>query len=397
MYCVLGPKLISLEVVFRLHECFATYEVTVLTSASHISSLQLRWAGPLKMPSHGGPPPSTPDPATAKTTTDSDASNGAKINPGLTGVPATLLVTLACRAADCASTDPILNDVWATAALSRLEYADPSGTVVVPATDQASSQQQSPRFVVAVLVRAKLFDSWTSDFLSRYAPSTAGSGDDGAAGRRRVTVLHLGCGLDSRALRVAASERGKAARGVRWIDVDMPEVIALRNKVIPDVPDVPEWEYRAVGSSVTEDGWLDDIAASIVPQEKVLVVMEGLLMYLEPDDARGLVTRVCERFSSGSSAGASGGELVFDIFGSLFLRLQKYNKPVAATGAVMRFGLDNERDLLALHKSLKVAEVQRYWQIRSQEPGPWLRRLLIWIFSRIPVFKTLSSYLRYEF
>jgi hypothetical protein len=45
-------------------------------------------------------------------------------------------------------------------------------------------------------VRAKHLDDWTREFL---------------AAHRRATVLHLGCGLDSRVFRVSASPVGRFA------------------------------------------------------------------------------------------------------------------------------------------------------------------------------------------
>jgi O-methyltransferase involved in polyketide biosynthesis len=61
-----------------------------------------------------------------------------------------------------------------------------------------------------VALRGAQLDAWTTDFLS---------------GNPDAVVLHLGCGLHSRAFRLALPE------GVRWFDVDLPQVIALRRKL----------------------------------------------------------------------------------------------------------------------------------------------------------------------
>jgi O-methyltransferase involved in polyketide biosynthesis len=63
--------------------------------------------------------------------------------------------------------------------------------------------------------------------------------------------------------------------GVRWFDVDRPEVIALRRKLYSESE-----TYQMVGSSVTDPGWLDHLPAG----GPVLIVAEGLLMYLTTAD-----------------------------------------------------------------------------------------------------------------
>lgn len=77
-------------------------------------------------------------------------------------------------------------------------------------------------------MRAKLLDDWTADFL---------------AGHPSATVLHLACGLDTRAQRMAFGS------GVRWVDVDLPAVAALRERLL----DAPA-EVRAGRAAGGRDG-----------------------------------------------------------------------------------------------------------------------------------------------
>ena len=46
-------------------------------------------------------------------------------------------------------------------------------------------------------------------------------------GCSECTVLHLGCGLDTRVYRV------NPASTVRWYDFDLPDVIELRRRLFP--------------------------------------------------------------------------------------------------------------------------------------------------------------------
>jgi O-methyltransferase involved in polyketide biosynthesis len=106
-----------------------------------------------------------------------------------------------------------------------------------------------------------------------------------------ATVLNLGCGLDSRVFRI------DPPAAVRWYDVDLPDVIALRKQLYPERRD-----SQMIGSSVTEMHWLDGIAGD----RPVIVVAEGLVQYLSREEAIALFNRITEQFSS--------GQIIFDAY-----------------------------------------------------------------------------------
>lgn len=134
---------------------------------------------------------------------------------------------------------------------------------------------------------------------------------------------------------------------MRWIDVDLPEVVALRKRLL--VATAPE-DYALVASSVLEHAWLEAIPAD----RPVLVIAEGLLQYLEPADVKHLFQRLCRRFSR--------GEIIFDAIGSLHLRLQAWRGPVRNTGAVYHTAIDSADDLVKAHPDLVVRSVLQVWQ-----------------------------------
>ena len=53
----------------------------------------------------------------------------------------------------------------------------------------------------------------------------------------------------------------------RWVDVDYPDVISLRERLLP----APPGDYRMLGSSVTDDAWLDAVPAD----RPTVAVFEG--------------------------------------------------------------------------------------------------------------------------
>ena len=167
----------------------------------------------------------------------------------LTAEKETLLPTLYGRALDSRSADPILGDRWADEVVRRLDY-DFAGLKLPKGGE------------ISLPIRAKHFDGWTRDFL---------------AANPRATVLHLGCGLDSRVFRVDPPAT------VRWYDVDHPEVIELRRRVYP----ARAAGYEMIGTSLVDLDWL----AEMPDDDPVLVVGEGLLDLPAGSGGRGAAPR----------------------------------------------------------------------------------------------------------
>ncbi|WP_406636808.1 class I SAM-dependent methyltransferase [Amycolatopsis sp. WGS_07] len=176
-----------------------------------------------------------------------------------TGVQSTMLVTLFLRARDTRDPRPILGDRFAAEAVEAIDY------------DWAKLAKPSiVRSRTGVALRARQFDTWAAEFLREHPDAT---------------VLHLACGMDSRAFRLDRPS------GVRWFDVDLPDVVALRRKLYADGDG-----YRMLAASVTDSGWLAEIPAD----RPALILAEGLLMYLAEDDVRQLLRRLTGHFPSGT-------------------------------------------------------------------------------------------------
>ncbi|PSL00604.1 O-methyltransferase involved in polyketide biosynthesis [Murinocardiopsis flavida] len=202
----------------------------------------------------------------------------------------TMTLTLSVRAADNRSGAPILGDRWAEDALARINGPDPGAAIRRDAAAGA-------------LCRTRQLDDWTRAFLAE---------------RPDAVVLHLGCGLDARALRV------DPAPGVLWYDVDYPEVIALRQRLYSAGAG-----YRMIGASVTDPSWADGVPVD----RPTLVVAEGLLMYLPAEEVRRLLRRV--------TAGRAG-RLACDVELPWAARLARFDPVLRRTGAVHQWGV---RDL----------------------------------------------------
>jgi O-methyltransferase involved in polyketide biosynthesis len=177
-----------------------------------------------------------------------------KIHVDLSGAPQTMLATLHAKALDADRPDSVLHDTWAREIVGRLDY-------------DWSRTSMTPRNAPSVSMRSAHFDRWTRQFLAVHP---------------RATVVHLGCGLDSRYLRLDPGP------DVEWYDVDYPDVAELRRKLLPS-----REHNHVVAASVTETGYLKD-----VPDDRpTLALGEGLTMYLTCNDGIALLRSISWSFS----------------------------------------------------------------------------------------------------
>jgi O-methyltransferase involved in polyketide biosynthesis len=103
--------------------------------------------------------------------------------------------------------------------------------------------------------------------------------------------------------------------------------------------------YHMIAASVTDLEWVDTIASGGRP---VLVVAEGLLMYLDEVDVRRLVLRLHGTFP--------GCRLVADVFSRLAARSATGHPSLKQTGATLGWGVDDPRELEAWAPGLRLLE-----------------------------------------
>lgn len=132
-----------------------------------------------------------------------------------------------------------------------------------------------------------------------------------------TVVLHLGCGLDSRAERIFAKPK-------LWYDLDFPDVISARKRYFKESE-----SYRMIASSVTDLTWLNHVEETDSP---VLVIAEGLTMYLTEEENKALILALQKKFRR--------VQYLFDAYSLLSVRLSQKSNPVNRMGAVIRWGLD---------------------------------------------------------
>ncbi|MEK1932930.1 MAG: class I SAM-dependent methyltransferase [Pararhizobium sp.] len=269
----------------------------------------------------------------------------------LTEEKQTLLITLYAKAGESRLPDSLLQDRFAAETVRRIDY-------------DFSRLKVDRDMMIGVAMRAHILDGWTRDFIARHPDAT---------------VLDLGCGLDSRLFRI------DPAPGIRWFDVDYPEVVALRRKLYPQRDG-----QSLIGTSVTDPNWLADVPAD----RPTIIVAEGLFPYLPADEVPKLLRRLTAHLPS--------GELIFDGYSRFGLELISWQPSVRATGAKLRWAIDDPHDLEEQIPRLKLqAELPAYdpegYDPRQIARLSWAARLTILAFAAVPVLGRIGWLLRFRF
>jgi O-methyltransferase involved in polyketide biosynthesis len=260
----------------------------------------------------------------------------------------TNLCTLYLRAYESRLEHPVLGDKAAAEAVDRIDYDF--------ARMHRSAQPWGNQFLVAL--RAKQLDIWADEFLRRNPDAV---------------VLHLGCGLDSRAFRLDVPS------GVRWFDVDVPDVIALRRRLYTECPG-----YTMIGSSVTDPGWLEQIPAG----GSALIVAEGLLMYLTETEIRDLLSRLTDRFGI--------GELLADLLSPWGPRFS--NSPMLAkfsTAGITKWGTKDGHELTEWNPRLRLVDRTMFLDPAKIPLKP--QRLIYRILTAVPAIRNYDRLYRFRF
>ena len=218
-----------------------------------------------------------------------------KVPVDLSGAAQTMLTTLYLKALDADFERPVLGDRYAKEAVGRARL-------------RLARDRHHRQVGASITVRTAQYDIWARQFLAVH---------------EHATVVHLGCGLDSRVFRL---DPGPC---VEWYDVDYPGVIALREKIYPTRP-----RYHLIATSATDPSWLNQIPAD----RPVLLLAEGISMYLREHEGVALLRRVVDRFPS--------GELQTDFFNWLGIRSQKAQTLVRRSGSTLHWAVNGPEDIL---------------------------------------------------
>lgn len=218
------------------------------------------------------------------------------------------------------------------------------------------SLKQSKWLSMYMSVRAVIIDKLCNDYITSH---------------NNATIIHLGCGLDSRCVRVKQNYN-------KWYDIDFENVIELRKNFYNE-----NNKYKMLSNSVLEFIWLEKIKNS----ENILVIAEGLTMYLAEEEIKELLIQIENKFNNVT--------LLFDAYSKKAVKASKIKNPVNKMNATIKYGIDNEKDFLKLNKNLKYVKT---YLIKHDNDNNNLTGLTKFIFNNLYCGKISQSYYKiYEF
>lgn len=197
----------------------------------------------------------------------------------LTGVSETALMTLQVRAHEARRPDGLIDDPMAVQLVDSIDF-DFAKFGYTRRQDMA--------------LRAKLFDRMTGNYLRAHP---------------RATVVALAEGLQTSFYRLDAADFGHE---FRWLSVDLDPMIEIRNQLLPKPARVTQCAQSALDFS-----WMDQVDTA----DGVFITAEGLLMYLQPDEAMSLIRACAQRFP--------GGQMMFDLPPAFFAFLTRKGMPTS--------------------------------------------------------------------
>jgi O-methyltransferase involved in polyketide biosynthesis len=261
---------------------------------------------------------------------------------GIGDIAATSFVTLYCHALETLSDDPILSDPKSVEITTELNKTLSLSEHTLDRILVAGTLDK--RLVIHIAIRAKKYDDYARNFLQRFP--------DGV-------VVNIGCGLDSRFLRI---DNGH----VIFYDLDLPEIIAIKKAYFNETD-----RYHLIASSVLDYDWMTAVLRHRGP---FLFMAEGVFMYLDGKDVRSLVLKIQETFR--------GSELLCEVVNSLWLRPllkkildYKMQRQVhLGKDAMFRSGIHNSREMEQWHSGIQFLGEWSYFDSEEKKLG-WLKVL----------------------
>lgn len=175
-------------------------------------------------------------------------------NLSISGVPETMLQTMYARAVYSQKPGHKFYDGKAIEMAEALHY-------------DFSKAGKDALMSSGVLARTLLLDKMVGEFV-RQNP--------------HGTVVNIACGLDTRFYRV---DNGT----IRWYNLDLPETIAVRRRFLRE-----DGRVSMIAKSAIDPSWAKQVDAT---GGNVLVIIEGLTMYLTEGDVTRMLRIMGRRFS----------------------------------------------------------------------------------------------------
>lgn len=264
----------------------------------------------------------------------------------------TALLTQYARALDSRWSRPILGDMLASDVVSSIDYDFASLGVPTSVVCQSA-------------LRAKMLDERVRAFTSE---------------NPNAVVVDLGAGLDSGPFRVSPPAT------VDWYSVDLPGVIALRNRLLPSSP-----RAHSVVASVADQSWADTIPS----HRPAMVIADGLFAFLSEPVIVGVFRSLTTHFTSGQLAFNDYGRIGW--VSRLAVRLAP-QKVFSTVGAQWGYpGFEDAHVPETWNPRLKLAEETSLTHTPEVDLFPGWLRVATKLSGKFEMFARKARILRYQF
>ncbi|MBQ9251377.1 MAG: class I SAM-dependent methyltransferase [Clostridia bacterium] len=224
----------------------------------------------------------------------------------ISGVPETMIQTLYARAKESQKENPLIFDLQAVEIVNQLDY------------DFAAADRDF-KMSAGVIARTILLDNMTKRYIDEHP---------------EATVINLACGMDTRVYRV---DNGK----IRWFNLDLPETIAVRKQFLQE-----EGRISMIAASAMDEAWTASIGAVT---GDLLVIVEGLTMYLTEQDVKQMLSIIASHFKTCSVT-------VFLEYMSPLVVKRVKEKSIDQSGAKFTWGAKNGAEISRLSPSFHLIE-----------------------------------------
>ncbi len=248
----------------------------------------------------------------------------------LSGVPETMLQTVYARARET-QTRGAIHDEMAAGIVDRLDY-------------DFSLAEKDAAMRSGVIARTIVLDRLTNAYLAAHPDAV---------------VINLACGLDTRCYRIKGY--------THWYDLDLPETIAVRKKLLPESAAVTQLAMSAM------DDWGSRIAETDAP---ALVIIEGLTMYLSESDVQRIFAVIAARFTRAT--------VLVETMNPMVVRRFK-EKSIEGSHAKFIWGVRNGKALAALLPDF------RFTEEHSLCEGMAVFAPVYRLLNRIPAIRNISN------
>ena len=250
------------------------------------------------------------------------------------GVSETMLQTLHARAAYSKQKNAKFHDDKAVEIVSRMDY-------------DFSFAGDDALMSNGVIARTILLDRMVGDFIRK---------------NPNATVINIACGMDTRAYRL------KIGSTVRWYNIDLPETIEVRRRFLEE-----NGHISMIAKSAMDERWADEIEE---PKGRVLVIIEGLVMYLSEQDVKQILSIISRRFER--------AEVIMEVMNPWVVKNVK-EKSIEKTKAKFTWGIKSGKELQRISPD--------YTWVRdvSLVEGMKIIMPVYYLFGWIPVVKNISN------